>query len=274
MLGQAVIPASRESLLQAHDAELRAEAELADASEVHRIGPLWLGRYARRGFISYRDLGGLDGPALDRLIAAAVAHFVAIPDVDRFEWKTRGHDAPSDLAERLAKAGFVADDPETVMVGEAALLAGEITLPAGVRVRRAGDGADLAADVVAVGALHREVFGPDSPEQDEQLLAQLRDPDSAVELWLAEVDGAVVCAGRLDLVRGTRFAGLFGGATRADQRHRGIYRGLTAARAGSALGRGASLIYAECTEFSRPILERHGLVAVTTTTPWNWRRNA
>jgi len=35
---------------------------------------------------------------------------------------------------------------------------------------------------------------------------------------------------------------------------------------------GAELVYAECTEFSRPILERAGLVAVTTTTPYLWRR--
>lgn len=264
--------ATREALLAAHDADLRTGAELAGATDVHRIGPLWLGRYGTRGFVTYRDLDGAGGEALDALIGAAVAHFAGIPGVDRFEWKTRGHDAPRDLADHLVRAGLVADDPETVMIGEAALLAADLRTPDGVRVRRAGDGADLAADVVAVGVLHREVFGPDSPDQDAQLIARLREPDAAVELWLAEADGAVVSAGRLDLVRGTRFAGLFGGATRADQRHRGLYRALTAARAASALARGASLVYAECTGFSRPILERSGLVAVTTTTPWTWRR--
>lgn len=35
---------------------------------------------------------------------------------------------------------------------------------------------------------------------------------------------------------------------------------------------GAQLIYAECTAFSRPILARAGLIAVTTTTPYVWRR--
>ncbi len=265
-------PAPLEALLQAHDADLRGGAELADATDVHRIGPLWLGRHGSRGFVTYRDLDGAEGAALDALIGAAIAHFAASDGLDRFEWKTRGHDAPSDLAGHLARAGLVADDPETVMIGETDRLAGEPGSPDGISLRRAGEAGDLAADVAAVGRLHRDVFGPDSPDLDAQLLAQLPVPDAGVELWLAEAGGAVVGAGRLDLVAGTRFAGLFGGGTRADQRHRGVYRALTAARAASALVRGASLVYAECTPFSRPILERSGLVAVTTTTPWTWRR--
>ena len=260
-------------LLRAHDEDLRTSSELAGATDVHRIGPLWLGRYGTRGFVTYRDLDGAEGAAVDDLIGAAVAHFAAVAEVQAFEWKTRGHDAPADLATHLARAGLVADDPETVMIGDASLLAADLRPPEGTLLRRAGDGAELAADVAAVGVLHREVFGPDSPDLDAQLIAQLSEPDPAVELWLAEIEGAVVCAGRLDRVRGTRFAGLFGGATRADQRHRGIYRALTAARAASALRQGASLVYAECTVLSRPILERSGLVAVTTTTPWTWRRS-
>lgn len=269
-----VARSSAEALLRAHDADLRGAAELVGATDVHRIGPLWLGRYGTRGFVTYRDLDGAEDDALDALIDAVVARFDEIPGVDRFEWKTRGHDAPADLAAHLARVGLVADDPETVMIGESVLLAADLRPPEGVRLRRAGDGGDLEADVAAVGKLHREVFGPDSPDLDAQLVEQLREPDPVVELWLAETDGAVVCAGRLDLVRGTRFAGLFGGGTRADQRHRGVYRSLTAARAASALSRGASLVYAECTELSRPILERSGLVAVTTTTPWTWSRGA
>ncbi len=259
-------------LLRAHDEDLRTSSELAGATDVHRIGPLWLGRYGTRGFVTYRDLDGAEGVAVDDLIGAAVAHFAAVADVETFEWKTRGHDAPADLATHLARAGLVAADPETVMVGDASRLAADLRPPEGTLLRRAGEGSDLAADVAAVGALHREVFGPDSPDLDAQLLAQLCEADPAVELWLAEAEGTVVCAGRLDVVRSIRFAGLFGGATRADQRHRGIYRALTAARAASALARGASLVYAECTVLSRPILERSGLVAVTTTTPWTWRR--
>ena len=47
---------------------------------------------------------------------------------------------------------------------------------------------------------------------------------------------------------------------------------LTAARARSALDRGVRWLNSDCTEMSRPILERSGLVAVTTTTPYVWTR--
>lgn len=157
------------------------------------------------------------------------------------------------------------------MIGEAVRLAGRATVPSNVVLRRAGDTGQLAEDVAAVGRLHREVFGPDSPNLDERLLRVLAAEPPMDELWLAEVNGVVVCAGRLTRVPGTRFAGLFGGATAEEFRHRGVYRALTAARAYSAIALGASLVHAECTPFSRPVLERSGLEVVTTTTPWAWR---
>jgi len=260
-------------LLTAHDEDLRTESEVDGATGVTRIGPLWLGRYAERGFVSYRDLDGVAGSGLDDLIRAAIEHFAADHGVVSFEWKTRGHDAPSDLHDHLVAAGFVAAGPETVMIGETALLARMADAPNRVLIRRAGDTGDLVGDTRAVGVLHREVFGPDSPNMDEQLLAAIRADPTGNELWLAEARGRVVSAGRLVRVRGGRFAGLFGGATDPDWRHAGIYRALTAARARSAIAMGAELVYAECTEFSRPILERAGLVAVTTTTPYIWRRS-
>ncbi len=61
--------------------------------------------------------------------------------------------------------------------------------------------------------------------------------DDGMQLWVAEADGRIVSAGRLESVRGTDFAGIWGGATREEWRGRGIYRALTAARARSALDR-------------------------------------
>lgn len=256
-------------LLAAHDEDLRTQAELTGASDLARIGPLWLGRFGGHGFVTYRDLAGEDP---DALIRAAIEHFAVDPKVTWFEWKTRGHDQPPDLAKRLLNAGLVAEPAETVMIGRAEMLAQTPPVPAGVELRRAGDGADLAADVAAVGRLHQMVFGDQPPDRDAQLLRALTEAGAENQLWLAVADGAVVSAGRLTLVAGTRFAGLFGGATDPPWRHRGVYRALTAVRARAARDLGASLIYAECTEFSRPILERSGLVAVTTTTPYLWRR--
>ncbi len=78
--------------------------------------------------------------------------------------------------------------------------------------------------------------------------------------------------GRLEVIPDTEFAGLWGGGTLPGWRGRGVYRALTAARARSALERGVRYLHSDSTEFSRPILERSGLLAVTTTTPYVWQR--
>jgi predicted GNAT family acetyltransferase len=110
-----------------------------------------------------------------------------------------------------------------------------------------------------------------SDEMAEALLHRLSLNDG-MQLWVAEVAGRIVSAGRLEPVVGTTFAGIWGGATRPEWRGQGIYRALTAERARSALAMGKSLINSDSTEYSRPILERAGLVKVSTTTPYHWRR--
>jgi hypothetical protein len=76
----------------------------------------------------------------------------------------------------------------------------------------------------------------------------------------------------LEIVPGTEFAGVWGGGTVPEWRGRGIYRALTAERAKSALHRGVRYLHSDSTEFSRPILQRSGLLPVTTTTPFIWTR--
>jgi ribosomal protein S18 acetylase RimI-like enzyme len=121
-------------------------------------------------------------------------------------------------------------------------------------------------------AMQDEVFGNGhGDEMLDGLLRRLVRGDE-IELWVAEADGAIVSAGRIDPVPGTDFAGIWGGATRPEWRGRGIYRALTAERARSALRMGKKYINSDSTEFSRPILERSGLVKVSTTTPYNWAR--
>lgn len=261
-----------QQLLEAHDADLRGEAEVADAQDITRLGPLWLGRYGSSGFISYTDLDGLRGAGLAGLVTAAVELFTAA-GVARFEWKTRGHDPVPELPHLLAAAGFEPEPTETVMIGEAALL-GPVIVPAGLTIRQAGATGDLAGDVERTGRLHAEVFGPQPPDREAELLRMLTAAGAGQQLWLALSGEEVVSTGRLARVQNSRFAGLFGGATSVAWRGRGSYRALTAARARAALALGASLVYAECTEFSRPILARSGLVAVTTTTPWLWRKRS
>jgi N-acetylglutamate synthase-like GNAT family acetyltransferase len=104
------------------------------------------------------------------------------------------------------------------------------------------------------------------------VLDRLERMAGAETFWVAEAEGRVVSAGRLNRVAGTEFAGLWGGATLPDWRGKGIYRALTAARARFAMGEGVRYIHSDCSAMSRPILERSGLVAVTTTTPYIWKR--
>lgn len=266
---------THDDLLRLYDAYLRTDAEVPNALSLKRLGPLYLATYpGRRGFVTYADLEGYDGPAdggrLDGLIAAAIAHFRG--DVVAFEWKTRGHDRPADLAERLVGAGFVAEEPESVMIGEASKLAIDAPLPPGYALGRATSPADLRAAEAAAGL----AFGEDperSAARAEELVTTLqRDPD-AFEFWIVtDADGRVVTTGRLQPVPGTAVAGIWGGSTLPEHRHRGLYRALTAARARSALARGLRWIHSDSTEDSRPILERSGFTKVTTTTPFIWNR--
>lgn len=256
-------------LLRAYDEQLRTDAETPGAQSVLRRGPLRLATFAGgRGFVTYQGLGGADTDAIRRLVNHALEHYRANPAIHRVEWKTRGHDHAPGLHEALLDNGFTPDETESVMIGEADRLAGDVTLPEGVTARRV----TAEADVRALSAMADEVFGEPPSEEMADALLHRQSVDEEMELWVAEAAGRIVCTGRLEPVRGTAFAGIWGGATRPQWRGRGIYRALTALRARSALRMGRTLIHSDSTELSRPILERSGLVAVSTTTPYRWTR--
>ena len=132
-------------------------------------------------------------------------------------------------------------EPESIMMGQAAALAVDVPLPAGVPLRQV----TAEADVRAMSAMADEVFGDPVSERTADALVRRLAHDPGMEIWVAEADGRMVCAGRLERVAGTQFAGLWGGAT---------------------------LPHSDSTGYSRPILERSGFVAVSTTTPYTWRR--
>jgi hypothetical protein len=256
-------------LLAAYDSQLRTDAETPGAVSVARQGPLRLATFAfGRGFITYRDLDGADADAIGRMVGEALAYYRADPEVTKVEWKTRGHDHAPGLHDALLEHGFTPDEPESIMVGDARALAVDVPLPDGVTLRRVAEEPDIRAMV----AMQDEVFGnPHGSEMVDGLLRRLARGDE-IELWVAEANAAIVSAGRVEAVPGTDFAGIWGGATRPQWRGRGIYRALTAERARSALRLGKKYINSDSTEFSRPILQRSGLVKVSTTTPYNWQR--
>jgi hypothetical protein len=256
-------------LLAIYDEQLRL-SEVRGAMSYDADGPLLRAVFDDGGAVTYRDLAGLTGAALTDLITRTVAHFRDETELSEFEWKTRGHDAPPDLGQRLVAAGFVPEEEETVMMGEAALLVDAPPVD-GVAVRRIDPGPDRDRLIAGVVALRRALWGegPSAAVVAERLD---RDPQHH-QYWVAETaTGEVVCAGRLELVPGTEVAGLWGGETHPDWRGRGIYRSLTAARARATLDAGWRYLHSDCSPMSRPILERSGLQRVTTTTPYIWRR--
>lgn len=258
--------ASREALLGAYDEHLRTSAEMLGSTSHERLGPLWLARFSDGDlFVTYRSLEGGDIPALVQAIADRIRDDASIGEA---EWKTRSHDVAPGLEDALLAAGFQRDAPESVMLGAAEGLLGAVA-PAGITVREATDPTDIRRAM----AMQDEVFeGSYAARLVPEILAR-RAAGDPVEVWIAEDGDRVVSAGRIDPVVGTPFAGIWGGATLASHRGRGIYRAVVSARVRSVMDRhGVRYIHSDSTEDSRPILERSGLVKVTTTVPWRFTR--
>lgn len=253
------------TLLDAYDSQLRTSPEMLRVSNTGRHGPLWFALFpGGHGFVTYESLDGADEAGIAELVDAALEHFGARSDVEDIEWKTRAHDVAPGLHEALVSRGFAPEESESIMIGEAALLAQASPMPAGVEIRQVRD----EAEIWAMEKMQGTVFADPGWEARAQATVADWSAGSDIGLWIALVDGDVVSAGRLEPVADTDFAGLWGGATLQQWRGRGIYRGLTARRARSALLQGKKYLNADCTELSRPILERSGLVKVSTTTPY------
>ena len=271
LAGTRTLPAvtRAQEFLEAYDEQLRTDAETPSALSVTRLGPLRLITFPRgRGFVTYQNLAGADERTIAEWVEQARAHFAADPEITRVEWKTRGHDWAPGLHDALVRHGFSPDAPESVMVGEAASLVVDVPLPAGVALRQVSS----AEDVRAMSAMQDEVFGDPVSEASAEALLHRMSLRDGMQLWVAEAAGDIICAGRLEPVPDSEFAGIWGGATRPSWRGKGIYRALTAARARSAIELGKRLIHSDSTEFSRPILERSGMLKVTTSTPYLWKQ--
>ncbi|MER6129610.1 GNAT family N-acetyltransferase [Streptomyces sp. NPDC001795] len=204
----------------------------------------------------------LDENTADAAIEEQVRYYAGLGR--EFEWKLYGHDLPVDLGKRLRAAGFTAEPEETLMVAEVADLTLDVQAPEGIRILPVTDsaGVGLVADV------HEKAFGTDGTRLRHQLLAQLAADADTVVAVVALAGDEPVSAARMELVAGTRFAGLWGGGTVAHWRGRGIYRALVAHRAKVAASRGYRYVQVDATAQSRPILARLGFEPLTTTTPY------
>jgi len=260
--------ATAADLLAAYDGQLRGRVpeRLPEGERAERDGPVvrFTGGTGG-GWVLYRDLGGLDGAELDELIARQIAIFEKRGD--RFEWKLHGHDLPADLPERLRAAGFVPEEQETIVIARVDMIAVPPVLPEGVTLREV----TTRADFERIARMEERVWGDDHNWAPDMFEAERSvDPDS-LTIVVAEAGGEVVCAAWIRFEAGTEFATLWGGATLKEWRGRGIYRATVAYRANLAAARGFHYLEVDASDDSRPILERLGFVAVTTTTPYIWK---
>ncbi|MER7420532.1 GNAT family N-acetyltransferase [Micromonospora peucetia] len=253
-------------LRNTYDNQLRALAPdpLPDGVTVERDGPLIriLG-FDHGGFLTYRDLDGLTGAALDELIARQVELFRGRGEP--VEWKLHGHDEPADLPDRLRAAGFVPEERETVVIGPVAPLAATLpVVPEGVRLREV----TARADLDRIATMEEAVWNADRSHLAPGLEKEIAADPQSITVVVAEAGDEVVSAGWVRYVPGTEFATLWGGSTLAPWRRRGIYRALVTHRARLAAQRDRTLLQVDASDDSRPILQRLGLVPVTTTTPY------
>ncbi|MET9462130.1 GNAT family N-acetyltransferase [Streptomyces canus] len=249
------------AVLALFDRDVREGAQPdGPGARVERVGGVVRHVAAEHGWngVVWSDL---DESSADKAIAEQIAYYTGLGR--EFEWKLYGHDLPFDLGQRLRAAGFTAEPEETLMIAEVADLTLDVEPPEGIRFLAVTDrtGVDLVADV------HEKAFGTDSSRLRHQLLARLQDDPDTVVAVVALAGDVPVSAARMELVPGTRFAGLWGGGTVESWRGRGIYRALVAHRARAAVERGYRYLQVDALATSRPILERLGFEPLTITQP-------
>lgn len=261
-----VQPSDVAALRALYDREVRARPQTDDPAYVHAWdGPVY--RLVGPGPAAHDNavlLSRLTADDADAAIAAQVASFAARGHA--FEWKLYEHDAPPDLDRRLAAAGFVAGEPETLVALDVEATALEAPLPPGVTLQ------ELAApeDFERIVDLNVDVYGDaDHARWLAAALAQeKRAAPGALIGYAALAGGQVVSAGWARFPTGSAFGSLWGGATRAPWRGRGVYTALVARRAADARARGVRWLAVDCSPHSLPILLRRGFTRVATTTPW------
>lgn len=251
------------AVLARFDLQMRQNVQPeAPGARVERIGPVV--RHVGAGPDDWNGVvwSDLDDASADAAIAAQVDHFASLGR--EFEWKLYGYDGPVDLGRRLEAAGFVPEAEETLMIAEISRLSVDATLPEGIRLEPVTDeaGVDLVADV------HEQAFGTSAARLRRSLLSQLAGNPDTFSMVIAMADDRPVCAARMELNPGTDFVGLWGGGTVPDWRGRGIYRALVAHRARIAGDLGYRYLQVDASDQSRPILQRLGFAALSTTTPY------
>lgn len=271
---------NKDELLAVFDSQLRFDSTdpMSERQAVPPAAPrvvrhVPLDPEARWGWVIWSNLTEANA---DQAIAEEVAYFEARRQ--HFEWKLFGYDEPADLGERLVRQGFQREERESVMVLDLQSDAGSLLVtglagaaPSGndhrVEVRRINDPADLRQVVEIEDAVWNESHAWIMDELRLELVL----PGEPLLMYLAYAGGVPASAAWIRFQKGTDFASLFGGSTLPQYRKRGLYTALLTVRAQAARERGYRFLTVDATEMSRPILEKHGFIKVTTAHAYKYR---
>ena len=252
----------RDVVLGRYDREMRRDPVPDPGGRVDRVGPT-VRVVGAENRVIFSDLNDENA----RWVVTGQASFFRTMG-EAVEWKVFGYDRPFHLEVILAEAGFVPEEPETLLACDLEESRFDVPVATGVDVRRVtGDAGVRDARQVAELAFGR--VGAGSTTAFDRLVK-----DSNQALFVGYAEGRPVASGRLEMTPGRAFAGLWGGGTVPGHRHRGVYRSLVAARAALARDRGYQYLTVDARMSSRPTLERLGFVPLTTIRAWTLRVDA
>ena len=257
---------NRDELLALYDKELRIDIEIPG---VQKAAFADLVRFVRPApGMNYVLYSRLDEAHMDAVIQEQIAFF--LPMDQPFTWRVQDQDRPPTLKDHLVRHGFIADEepdaPDAVMVLDVQEAASTLLEPVGDKVRRLTQREQLN-DITRI---QEQVYGGDFAWLKQRLGPHLEIP-GYLSVYVADWKEQPACSGWTYFHPDSHFAGLFGGATVAEQRKRGLYTATLAIRVQEAIRRGYRFLTTEASAMSRPILEKHGFRRLTYTHDYVWQ---
>jgi GNAT superfamily N-acetyltransferase len=213
-------------------------------------------------FIIYSHL---DAASADQAIKKQVAHFER--QGTDLSWIVYPHDEPADLKERLLAHGFVAEEPEMVVILDLQHAPPLLLQPVQHDVRRIVH-PDQLDDVITI---QQRVWGGSFQSWRERLAQRLVEAPETLCLCVAYVDGAPASTAAVSFYAQRPFASLVRAATLPDYRGRGLFTALVAALVQEARQRGVRFLDTEANNMSAPILQKLGWQQLTWAHACTWQ---
>lgn len=258
----------RPAILALFDRQMRIEAPLpgkgfkreGDSMIVRLLGPT---RAAYDNCVIYSKLN-------EATADAAIRQEMILFGTQRraFEWKIFSHDSPADLDDRLLRCGFTAEGKETLLVRPLSDEDTALRSAPWMHIRRIQRLEEIA-DVLIV---QDEVWDENHGWLGDALARELAETADDLEILVADLqDVGPVATSWMRRHPGTSFASIWGAATLAPFRGRGIYKALVNRHLATARRRGAEFMTVDANDNSRPILERIGFEPLVQVQGFVWQ---